>query len=532
MATKLPSVGPRHAPKSGKMRPSASGIRNAAKARSDPGGAPNLAKAPGGAAKAPGSQAFGGRGARPPGRPRQAVPPTGPGRAPASTAVKGRVPHNRTRVGGAQPRKKASLGKVLKTTFQVKSGAELARAARDRDAKGVAWNGTKLGVSLLSLKVKLIIAAVVVAALILVVALVLSGVAVVGIVMSANGSSRGEGANLDIPPAYLALYQDAVMRPEIKAKCPELPWQFVAAIGWRESNHGASQLPGVHSSYSLYEDGRVAGAAGPMQIGALTGSPAGNNWARYGVDGDGDGDEDVYDPKDAIPAGTMILCDYWRRHDASTSHGTLWKAAFAYNQGPNKAPYRTLGYVEEVVLKFQEYTTAAMGSTGPWVVDGKAGPLPGHAAIPPPAQPYLGGATGCSYPDPTGNKCLTAATNHGYHQIRAAFGDRWKYFECFSYRAPNSNGYVGEHPLGRACDIGPGTIGRHPTEAEKANGWALAGWLRANAGALKVWYVIYQGRIWNIHRQQDEGGQWGHRYTANSGVTGGHYDHVHVSFTM
>ena len=32
-----------------------------------------------------------------------------------------------------------------------------------------------------------------------------------------------------------------------------------------------------------------------------------NAWATYGVDGDGDGDRDVYDPADAIPAAARYL---------------------------------------------------------------------------------------------------------------------------------------------------------------------------------------------------------------------------------
>ncbi|WP_328541225.1 hypothetical protein OHT17_50555 [Streptomyces sp. NBC_00371] len=64
-------------------------------------------------------------------------------------------------------------------------------------------------------------------------------------------------------------------------------------------------------------------------------------------------------------------------------------------------------------------------------------------------------------------------------------------------------------------------------------GWALAAWLRKNAGALDVQYVIWQGRIWSINHSHDEGG-WGRPYDHGLNnphtVTGGHYDHVHVTY--
>ncbi|MFD0600288.1 hypothetical protein [Streptomyces aureus] len=46
-------------------------------------------------------------------------------------------------------------------------------------------------------------------------------------------------------------------------------------------------------------------------------------------------------------------------------------------------------------------------------------------------------------------------------------------------------------------------------------------------------YVIWQGRIWSINHSQDEGG-WGRPYDHGLNnphtITGGHYDHVHVTY--
>ncbi|PXY17485.1 hypothetical protein BA062_37515 [Prauserella flavalba] len=61
----------------------------------------------------------------------------------------------------------------------------------------------------------------------------------------------------------------------------------------------------------------------------------------------------------------------------------------------------------------------------------------------------------------------------------------------------------------------------------------MAAWLRVNAEALRVKYVIWQGRYWDPTTSDQEG--WGERYTGGgvynvADPTGGHYDHIHVSF--
>ena len=65
-----------------------------------------------------------------------------------------------------------------------------------------------------------------------------------------------------------------------------------------------------------------------MQFGIGAGNhgcgDAGNAWATYGVDGDGDGRRDVYDPADAIPAAARYL-------RAAGAPGDYRRAIFAYN---------------------------------------------------------------------------------------------------------------------------------------------------------------------------------------------------------
>ena len=127
----------------------------------------------------------------------------------------------------------------------------------------------------------------------------------------ARQAGPSAAARADIPNGYLRLYQKAAGR------CRGLSWAVLAAIGKVESDHGRSRLPGVRSGWN------TAGAAGPMQFGIGVGL-AGNSWARFGADFDGDGRRSVYDPGDAIPAAADYLC-------AAGGPRRLDRALYAYN---------------------------------------------------------------------------------------------------------------------------------------------------------------------------------------------------------
>lgn len=102
------------------------------------------------------------------------------------------------------------------------------------------------------------------------------------------GQKKGPKVALDVPADYMTLYQSAAQR------C-DMDWNVLAAVGSVETNHGRSKAPGVHTGANS------AGARGPMQFMDPT-------WAAYGVDGNGDGVKNVFDPADAIHGAANYLC--------------------------------------------------------------------------------------------------------------------------------------------------------------------------------------------------------------------------------
>jgi hypothetical protein len=178
------------------------------------------------------------------------------------------------------------------------------------------------------------------------------------------------------------------------------------------------------------------------------------------------------------------------------------------------------------IHRFEQDWTATPATQGP------AGTLPpgidvSLLAVP---NPYTGGPTGCSVRDPTTEGCVTAATANGINELRRLFGAQIRSAGCFAARPGNP---TSDHPQGRGCDVFPDRLGIFPTGEPLTAGWRMAAWLRVHSEALRVKYVIWQGRYWDP-RGRDSGG-WGTRYTGGgvydpNDATGGHYDHVHVSF--
>jgi Transglycosylase SLT domain len=113
-------------------------------------------------------------------------------------------------------------------------------------------------------------------------------------------------AEREIPPMYLELYRRAAAQYG-------LDWAILAGIGKVECDHGRDPAP------SCTQQGAVnsAGAGGPMQFLAST-------WSEYGVDADGEGPPNRWDPADAVYGAANYL-------RASGAPRNYREAIFAYN---------------------------------------------------------------------------------------------------------------------------------------------------------------------------------------------------------
>jgi cell wall-associated NlpC family hydrolase len=166
----------------------------------------------------------------------------------------------------------------------------------------------------------------------------------IGSLLLGGGATPSATATTQIPPAMLALYQQAA------TTCPGLPWTVLAAIGTVESDNGTSDLPGVHSGANF------AGAEGPMQFEPAT-------FAQYDepVPPGGANPPSPYNPVDAVYAAARDLCANGAENGADLS-----AAVFAYNHSDS--------YVTEVLDLAQSYgatetQTVAAGTAGAVALD-------------------------------------------------------------------------------------------------------------------------------------------------------------------
>jgi cell wall-associated NlpC family hydrolase len=183
------------------------------------------------------------------------------------------------------------------------------------------------------------------AGLVLLVALLAAG-AGAGITSLLGGGDTSPSATgtAAIPPAMLALYQEAAVT------CPGLPWTVLAAIGTIESDNGTSTLPGVSAGQN------AAGAMGPMQM-------LGPTFAAYDtpVPPGGASPPSPYDPTDAVYAAARMLCA-----NGAANGADLSAAVFVYNHAS--------WYVAEVLDLAQSYgqsqaQTVAAGTAGGIALD-------------------------------------------------------------------------------------------------------------------------------------------------------------------
>jgi septal ring factor EnvC (AmiA/AmiB activator) len=115
----------------------------------------------------------------------------------------------------------------------------------------------------------------------------------------------------------------------------------------------------------------------------------------------------------------------------------------------------------------------------------------------------------------------TASYNYLTANTKRLYGLVERIFDVHSIGGWRAYGSVpgSDHPKGRAIDV--------MTWSNRSLGWRIANWAVANAGALGVKYVIFNGRIWTRSR-----GWHAYRHPSdpcNCNPTLRHDDHVHIS---
>ena len=195
--------------------------------------------------------------------------------------------------------------------------------------------------------------------LVLLIALLAAGAgAGVASLLGGGATAPSASATAQIPPAMLALYQQAA------TTCPGLPWSVLAGIGTVESDNGQSTLPGVHSGLN------AAGLAeGPMQFEPAT-------FAAYDlpVPPGGVSPPDIYDPVDAVYAAARMLCA-----DGARNGADIPGAVLAYNHSQ--------AYVGEVISLARSYGQTASQA----VAAGTAGGVALDWALAQVGTPYIWG---------------------------------------------------------------------------------------------------------------------------------------------
>jgi hypothetical protein len=153
---------------------------------------------------------------------------------------------------------------------------------------------------------------------------------------SLTPAARAEARPGFAPPAKMArVYVESGARYGVAPR-------LLAAIGYNESRHGRSRLPGVRDGVN-----RAGCCAGPAQLCVMR--SCGRVWQRYRVDGDGDGRKRVHDADDGFATAARYVVALRRMIRSERARLLL----AAYNAGPGAVrryggvpPYReTIGYV-------------------------------------------------------------------------------------------------------------------------------------------------------------------------------------------
>jgi murein DD-endopeptidase MepM/ murein hydrolase activator NlpD len=189
------------------------------------------------------------------------------------------------------------------------------------------------------------------------------------------GQSGDPGGAQSIPPDSLSAYRNAGQRYRIA-------WEVLAGVGKVETGHGRQGERDASGCILGPPVQRLGGirAKGPMQF-------LPSSWERFGADGDGDGDRDVCDIRDAAAGAARHL----REAPPGNDPIDYGRALYAYNRDSN--------YVETVLDYARSYgwdggggksTTATLDTSAPRAPPAATGE-PDADSCPPqrPAYPAL-----------------------------------------------------------------------------------------------------------------------------------------------
>lgn len=361
--------------------------------------------------------------------------------------------------------------------------------------------------------------------------LVVTLLGTIGAVAEAISASSGAVDPAKIPPLARELLPQITMLTA--TQCPELPPVWVVAEVQAESSWNPA----------AFSTDRNGGAAGLYQLNQQNWMAArGRPWPSVPPPADAD----VLNPVRHLELAIPFVCSNLRSvaaHLTATGKptSTLDAMLVCHIAGCGRVTGSATGVphagepgcdttcadlVARYISTVHRYITTYSTVSGP--VD---------ISDPPTPTAYTGGSTGCSQPDPTTGGCLTPATLHTFEATIAAFGAPGKTSSIHSVTCwdPHPQNPRSDHPKGRACDFFPTTAGTFPAGIELENGWRIAGWLRANASALQVKYLIWQGRYWDPSTRDQDG--WGVPYNGGGiynprDATGGHFDHIHLSAAL
>ncbi|MFZ4240852.1 NlpC/P60 family protein [Streptomyces murinus] len=217
---------------------------------------------------------------------------------------------------------------------------------------------------------------------------------VAALVQGAGDDPLSTALSLAVPSQYKSLIEDA------GTACPEVTPNLLAALLTQESGFNPKARSQV-------------GAEGIAQFMPST-------WETYGVDGNGDGKRDVWDPQDAIPSAARYLCSVAK--DVKNVPGDRQRNMLAaYNAGSDAVkkyggipPYKeTQNYVTTIEALADQHATGGSTTTenqGATVVNAAQTML---------GTPYSWGGGGANGPS-TGSCC----SPHGYS------GAQIKGFDC------------------------------------------------------------------------------------------------------